>query len=53
MVMASEVTVAELIRFLENQDPDMPVRTYCYELCHTEEILEYYVDDDQGCVVIQ
>jgi hypothetical protein len=53
MVMASEVTVAELIRFLENQDPDMPVRTYCYEFGQHEEILEYYVDRDAGVIVIQ
>jgi hypothetical protein len=51
--MASEVTVGELIRFLENQDPDMPVRTYCYEFGQVEEILEYWVDRDAGHVVIQ
>ena len=49
----TEVTVADLIRFLERQDPDMPVRTYCYEQSQTQEILEYWVNRDEGCVVIQ
>jgi hypothetical protein len=51
--MASEVTVAELIRFLERQDQSMTVRTYCYEFSQSEEILEYWVDRDAGCVIIQ
>lgn len=49
----SEVTVADLIRFLEQQDPEMPVRTYCYEMMQQEEILEYWVDREEGCIVIQ
>lgn len=49
----AEVTVADLIRFLERQDPEMVVRTYCYEMSETQEILEYWVDRDAGCVVIQ
>jgi hypothetical protein len=49
----AEVTVADMIRFLEQQDPDMVIRTYCYEMGQQQEILEYWVDRENDCVVIQ
>ena len=46
-----EVTVADMIRFLERQDPDMVIRTYCYEMDEQQEILEYWVDrENDHCV---
>jgi hypothetical protein len=49
----SKVTVADLIRFLERQDPKMTVRVYDSEMGQSEDIIEYYVDREHDCIVIQ
>ncbi len=47
-----EVTVAELMDFLDRLDPATIVRTMDYDQGFTSEIIEYWYDDVQKVVII-